>query len=120
MKTLLLLFFSLSGSALAGTANMVAQCEEVMRCEICRVANDVSTPATKIVSYLDAQGKPQARRVLAADYDYIRNTGYEKTSQGKFLMCERVAKVMRRPKSEQAAGARALFSATWQRQTYCP
>lgn len=120
-RRLFLLLAFVASSAIAGTPEMVAQCEEVMRCNLCRVANDKSEPgATKLVTYLDDRGKAQSRRVSIADYDYIRDTGYEKTKDGRFLMCVRVAEVMKDPTSVRAMGARALFSQTWRRQRYCP
>lgn len=119
MKTLLLALAFVATTASAGTAEMVAQCEEVMRCELCRVANDTAPSATKLITYTDAQGHAKVRLVKAADYDYIRRTGYAK-SRGKFLMCQRVAAVMKAPDSDRAAGARVMFSADWDGRGYCP
>ena len=121
MKTFALAFLLASTSAVAGTDEMVAQCQEVMRCGACQVASSPPAKgAMKSISFVDASGVPQFRQVPAADYEYIRSTGYAKTKAGKFLMCERVRSVMKKPDSVRAMGARAMFSATWQKQTYCP
>lgn len=115
MKKLLFLLAFVSTSALAGAENMVAQCEAVMRCDVCRIANDPKPRPNGVLVLV----KGGTRRISAADYDWIRNAGSSKVN-GRYLMCVRVEEAMKEPESGRGFAARALFNADWQKQSYCP
>ena len=117
MKFALILLALIATSAQASVDNMVAQCEEVMRCPMCQAAND-GRQYPNGVPLVTKQGK--VIRIPQADYDYIRNTGYAKTADGRHLMCARVEQAMKEPESGRGLAARLLFNSDWKRQEYCP
>lgn len=113
-------FALISTGVLAGPANMVAQCEAVMRCDVCRIANDThARPNGVLVSIQGANG-PEVRRISSAGYEWLRNAGSEKVD-GRYVMCMRVEQAMTEPAaSEHNFVARSLFDANWKQQDYCP
>jgi hypothetical protein len=117
MKTTALFLAFVATSAIAGTENMVAQCEAVMRCDVCRIEKDERPrPNGVLVPIKDGS----LRRISQADYNYIRNAGDAKRRDGRYLMCYRVEQAMKKPDSGRGLAARALFNADWQEQKYCP
>jgi hypothetical protein len=117
-KLTLILALLFCSAAQAGVENMVAQCEAVMRCDLCRVALDKEAyPGEMKQIFLPKLG---LRFISVADYNWIRNAVDTKTDAGKYLMCERVAEAMQAPDSPRGIVARSLFDASWKPQDYCP
>ena len=120
MKTLLLLLAFVATSAFAGTENMVAQCEAVMRCDICRIQNDTRARPSGILVTIKGANGPELRRISSAGYDWLRNAGSDKRGS-RYEMCARVAEAMKEPiTSEHNFVARSMFAADWKKQAYCP
>jgi hypothetical protein len=124
MRTAILLLALVAGPALAnGVDNMVAQCEEVMRCEMCQVTNGPSpVGATKIISYKDQKtGKYVSERVDAGRYGWFQEPGYDRRPDGTYEMCHRVRTAMKKPDSLEAKLPRLMFRQDWKiGDTYCP
>lgn len=114
MKALILSLLLVSSSALAGVENMVAQCEAVMKCPLCRVANDPKDYPNGVPLIINGK----VRRISSDAYNWIRNAGYEKKN-GRHVMCIRVEEAMKEPDSDRGIAARFLFNANWVRQEYC-
>jgi hypothetical protein len=116
MKALFLALALVSTSALAGVENMVAQCEAVMRCPLCGMAN--SAPATGDVWVTIKGGKP--RKISAADYNFFQSAGYTKVGK-RHLMCVRIEEEMtKNPTSNRSLAARAKWDMNWKPMEYCP
>ena len=82
-------------------ANMVARSDAVMDAGLCVVANDTSTPPGATITLLLPQ-PVGPRRILVADYNWIRAAGYlTNPATGRWVMSERI---------EQACTADALSS----------
>jgi hypothetical protein len=80
-------------------ANMVAQSEAVMNAGLCQVANDTQDYQNETIAVL-LPAPVGLRRILRNDYNWIRNTGYERNPKtGRYLMSERI---------EEACSADAL------------
>lgn len=119
MKNLIFVLLALcSSAALAGSESMVAQCEAVMRCDVCRITND--TQARPNGYLVTVKGEVAARRIPESDYNWLRNAGAAKGASGRYLMCERVEEAMKQPASSRGFMARSMFDADWKEQTYCP
>jgi hypothetical protein len=105
-----------------GIDNMVAQCEEVMRCQLCQVTNAPSPKgATTVISYRDKFGKARAEVVDAGRYGWFQEPGYAKDATGHYLMCQRVRVAMENPESVEAKLPRIMFRQDWHiGDTYCP
>jgi len=118
MKRLLVLLAFVTTLAHAGVENMVAQCEAVMACDLCRIERDsaVYTTERKQV-FLPGLG---LRSILVSDYNWIREAADAKTPEGAWLMCRRVREAMTAPDSGRGIAARTLFNADWQKMDYCP
>jgi hypothetical protein len=114
MKHLLLALALVSTSALAGVENMVAQCEAVMKCPLCRVANDPKGYPNGVPLIVNGR----LIRITSDAYNWIRNAGYGKAN-GRFVMCARVEEAMKDPSSDRGIAARYLFNANWIKQDYC-
>ena len=120
MKTLLLLLAFVATSAAAGAENMVAQCEAVMRCDICRIQNDARPRPNGILVTIKGANGPELRRISSAGYDWLRNAGSDKRGD-RYEMCARVEEAMQEPTtSEHNFVARSMFDANWQKTAYCP
>ena len=120
MKTLLLLLSLVTTSAVAGTDAMVAQCEAVMRCDICRISNDTRPHPGGIMVTIKGANGPELRQISSSAYDWLRNTGSDKRGD-RYEMCARVEEAMKEPAtSEHNFVARSMFDANWQKTTYCP
>lgn len=114
MKTLLLSLLLVSGSAMAGVENMVAQCEAVMKCPLCRVANDGKSYPNGVPLIINGK----VRRISGDAYNWIREAGYGKVGD-RHVMCMRVEEAMKEPESDRGVAARFLFNANWVKQDYC-
>ena len=107
-------------SALAGTDNMVAQCEAVMRCDVCRITNDPALHPDGVFVVIKGANGPEVRRISSAGYEWLRDAGSDKDG-GRYVMCKRVEQAMSEPAtSEHNFVARSMFDANWQKQDYCP
>lgn len=70
-------------------AGMASQIDTVMNAKLCAVANDTKDYGGETV--LVVLPKPVgARRILKNDYHWMRNTGYDKTKAGEWLMTYRM------------------------------
>lgn len=97
---------------------MVAQCEEVMRCQLCRVALDQSKhPGATMQLFLPGMG---LRTIIVSDYDWFREPQNRVESSGRHTMCVRVEQAMIKPDSPRGLAARALFRRDWVIEEYCP
>ena len=110
----------ISMAAHAGTENMVAQCEAVMRCDICRITNDQNAHPNGVLVTIQGANGPELRRISSAGYEWLRDAGSDKEN-GRYVMCKRVEQAMSEPAtSEHNFVARSMFDANWQKAIYCP
>ncbi len=114
MKYLLLLLPSLAFAAPLpekSISSMMAQSEYVMSQGVCQVANGDTASGTVILILPAPVG---VRRISRADYNWIKEVGYQKGSSGLFLMTERIQEACSQDAlNSRCIAARSLWNANW-------